>query len=41
MAHFGEDFEVKIFWITKCTTAGYSFPPFSSLLEREGRRKGE
>jgi hypothetical protein len=31
----------QIFWITKCTTTGYSFPLFSFLLKNEGRREGE
>ena len=34
-------FWVKIYWITKYRTSGYSFPLFSSLWEKEGRRKGE
>ena len=32
---------MKIYWITKCTTNGYSFPLFSYLLKKEGRREGE
>ena len=32
---------VKIYWIVECTTTGYFLPLFSSLLKKEGRRKGE
>ena len=32
---------VKTYWITKCTTTGYSYSPFSPLIKKEGRRKGE
>ena len=32
---------MKIYWITKCTTTGYSFPLLFSLLKKQGRRKGE
>ena len=30
---------VKIYYITKCTTTGYSFPLFSSLLKERGKNK--
>ena len=32
---------VKISWITKCMTTGYSLPLLSSLLKKEERKKGE
>ena len=33
---------VKIYWIARCTTTGFYFPPFSSLLnKREEEKKNE
>ena len=32
---------VEIHWIAKCTTTGYSFTLFSSLIKDEERREGE
>ena len=30
---------VKIYWITKCTTTGYSLPLFSSLYKKREEEK--
>ena len=36
-----ENFFVKIYWITKCTTTDFTLPLFPSLPKQVGARKGE
>jgi hypothetical protein len=32
---------VKTYWITKCTTTGYSYSPFSPLMKKKSEAENE